>query len=176
MLQKSWTASVLSACLTTTINLLHKPLGLWCPFFPDQSLFLSAHNFLCFMQLICISSIDLLSFVVWSIPERQSSYVDIELIPYLKVWCMVSIVCVIVPGKIGLMYKIHFVNEYITATVLHADIVAIDDQVCFSICWIPGCPSHPVTWDYSLTSPLSSSVVWHPFAASLAQTLAKLFY
>ena len=59
---------------------------------------------------------------------------DIELIAYFKVRCMVSIVCAIGPGKIGLMYKIHFVNEYITATVLHADIVAIDDQVYFSTC------------------------------------------
>ena len=63
------------------------------------------------------------------------------------------------PGKISLIAKSILLMD---ALQLHSHThkVAVDGQVCFSRWWISKCQSQPVTWDCSLASLLSSSVVY----------------
>ena len=75
--------------------------------------------------------VSLVSCLVWSIPEYQSSYACTELSRYLNVRCMAFVACVIRPGKISLICKLHFVNRwlYYSYTHFHIDKVVIDGQV-----------------------------------------------
>ena len=72
---------------------------------------------------------------------------------------LASIAFVIGPGKISLIATSILLKD---ALQLHSHThkVAVDGQVCFSRWWISKCQSQPVTWDCSLASLLSSSVVY----------------
>ena len=71
---------------------------------------------------------------------------------------------VIGPGKISLIATSILLMD---ALQLHSHThkVAVDGQVCFSRWWISKCQSQPVTWDCSLASLLSSSVVYIGYTA-----------
>ena len=94
-------------------------------------------------------------------------YTYMELSEYLSVKCIAFIVCVF--GSIILL------NILQLHSFTQTKQLALDFMVCFSIHRISRRPSHPVTQDYSLASPLSSSVVWGPVATSLPHSLIKSF-
>ena len=69
-----------------------------------------------------------------------------QLSVYFNGRCKVFIVCVVGSGKMGLIYKIYFIDGYYSYThglPFHTDKVAIDGQVCFFIPRISGCQSDP---------------------------------
>ena len=80
------------------------------------------------MQLTFVSGKSTFLFNLINTRAYQSSYACIELSRYLNVGHMAFIVCVIGPGKISLICKIHFINGwlYYNYTHFHIDKVAID--------------------------------------------------
>ena len=98
-------------------------MGIWCPFFPGQSLFSSVRTLLYFMLWTFVSSKSTLlcspkyQDTSWS-TSSYVMYVHIELSTCFNVKLIAFIVCVIGPGKIGLFYKLHFIDGYFIATLM----------------------------------------------------------
>ena len=124
---------ILSACLTTIIDLLPKSLGLWPPFFPREKFI----------------SVLFLNFVAFTFVSCKSAFLCILINTMeCQLLCMrfngrhiAFIMCITGPGKISLICKIHFIDRnhsYASYLPVHTDKAAIDDQICFSRQQIPG--------------------------------------